>query len=120
MYRWYNPNTCGKEVGDCVIRAVSKGLNQDWQETYIDICILGLKMCDMPSSNSVWGKYLTDKGFFRKLTDFETVEQFCEKHPKGIYILATGSHVIAVIDGDYYDAWDSGKERITYYFEKGE
>ena len=23
MYRYYNPNPCGKAVGDCVIRAVS-------------------------------------------------------------------------------------------------
>lgn len=120
MYRRYNENPCGKKVGDCVIRAVSKGLDQDWQKTYIDICILGLKMCDMPSSNSVWEKYLTDNGFFRKTSNFETVQGFSEKHPKGKYILATGSHVIAVEDGDYYDAWDSGQEVITHYFEKGE
>ena len=120
MYRWYNANFCGKEVGDCVIRAISKGLDQDWQKTYIDICILGLKMCDMPSSNAVWEKYLTDKGYSRKWANFETVEHFCAEHPKGKYILATGSHVIAVINGDYYDVWDSGLQPIRYYFEKGE
>lgn len=120
MYRWFNPNSCGKEVGDCVIRALSKGLNKDWQQIHIDLCLLSFEMCDMPSSNEVWEKYLTDNGYFRKWANFETVEQFCEKHPYGEYILATGSHVIAVENGDYYDAWDSGKEKVRYYFEKGE
>lgn len=117
MYRWYNPNACGKKVGDCVIRAISKGLNKNWCEVYIDLCVYGLKMCDMPSSNSVWSKYLTDNGFFQKLTN-TTVKEFCEKNPKGTYILATGSHVVAVENGDYYDAWDSGEEVITSYFVK--
>lgn len=118
MYRRYNPNSCGKKVGDCVIRAVSKGLDQDWQKTYTEICLYGLKMCDMPSSNSVWGKYLTDNGYSQKMTNNITVKEFCEEYPKGKYILATGTHVIAVDNGDYYDAWDSGEEVITYYFEK--
>lgn len=117
MYRWYNPNSCGKKVGDCVIRALTKGLNKDWYEVYIELCLYGLKMCDMPSSNSVWKKYLTDNGYFQKLTNL-TVREFCEKHPKGKYILATGSHVIAVENGDYYDAWDSGEEELTSYFVK--
>jgi hypothetical protein len=25
-------------------------------------------------------------------------------------MLATGTHVVAVIDGNYYDTWDSGDE----------
>jgi hypothetical protein len=118
MYRRYNPNACGKKVGDCVIRALSKGLGKDWYRVYIELCLYGLKSCDMPSSNSVWGKYLTDNGFFQEMTNNITVRDFCEKHPEGTYILATGSHVICVIDGDYYDAWDSGEEEITSFFVK--
>ena len=37
-------------------------------------------------------------------------------HPKGIYVVATGSHVVAVVNGDYYDSWDSGDEIVAYYF----
>jgi len=120
MFKRYNPNPCGKKVGDCVIRAISKAAKQDWYTTYTELALYGLKCCDMPSSNSVWGKYLTDKGYFQETTPFIKTKEFCAKYPKGTYILATGTHVICVIDGDYYDAWDSGDEVITYYFKESE
>ena len=46
-----------------------------------------------------------------------TVEKFCWEHPRGLFLLATGSHVVAVENGDYYDAWDSGNEVPIYYWE---
>ena len=47
-----------------------------------------------------------------------TVEDFCREYPEGTYILATGTHVVTVIDGDYYDTWESGSEPIIYYWKK--
>ena len=41
-------------------------------------------------------------------------------NPEGKYLLATGTHVVTVIDGDYYDTWDSGDEIPIYYFTKEE
>jgi hypothetical protein len=46
------------------------------------------------------------------------VEDFCRDNPEGTYVLGTGSHAIAVIDGNYYDAWDSGREQPMYYYRK--
>ena len=57
MYKYYNPNPDGKMVGDCVIRAISKAINQDWEKTYVGVATQGLMMHDMPSSNSVWGSF---------------------------------------------------------------
>ena len=107
MYKYYNPNPLGKKIGDCVIRAISIILSKSWEETYMDIAMMGLKMCDMPSSNSVWGSYLQNLGFKRKAIDNTcpncyTVRDFCFDNPRGNFILATGEHVVAVIDGDYY------------------
>lgn len=68
-------------------------------------------MCDMPSANHVWGEYLETKGFvrspIREGEDF-TVSDFCHAFPHGTFILACVSHVVAVVDGHYYDTWDSG------------
>ena len=50
--------------------------------------------------------------------DYYTVQDFCIDHPKGTYVLGTGTHAVAVVDGYYYDAWDSGKEIPIYYFSK--
>ena len=82
-------------------------------------------MCDMPSANRVWGAYLRDKGFRRDLLpdecpDCYTVRDFCEDHPKGKYILAIEGHVVAVLDGKYYDSWDSGNETPIYYWKRKE
>ena len=38
MYKFYNPNPKNKFVGDCVIRAISKIENMDWDTTYLKIC----------------------------------------------------------------------------------
>ena len=44
-YIYYNPNPCGKHVGDCVIRAVSKIVNNDdWYKTYVEITTEGFRL----------------------------------------------------------------------------
>lgn len=119
----YNPNPTRKLVGDCVIRAISKILNKDWEDTYLDVVMKGYVMHDMPSSNDVWGNYLHDHGFKRYMIpdtcpDCYTVNRFCAENPDLTGILATGTHVIAVDGGNYYDTWDSGHEIPIFYWRK--
>lgn len=118
-----NPNPCKKIVGDCVIRALCVAENRKWQEIYIDLCMQGLEMCDMPSSNSVWKAYLCRKGYIMQpITAEQTVKGFADTHRYGIYVLCTGSHVVShvvtVIGGNYYDTWDSGDETPLFYLYK--
>lgn len=122
-YMRYNPNPSRKLVGDCVIRAIAKSLDKEWEDVYLDIVMLGLLMHDMPSSNDVWGTYLLKNGFKRYIIpdtcpECYTVAQFCEDNPDLTGILATGTHVIAVTDGNYYDTWNSGEEIPIYYWRK--
>ena len=121
----YNPNPAGEKVGDCVIRALSKALGQKWEETYIDLCVEGCLRCDLPSANAVWGAYLRRKGFEREIIpntcpDCYTVENFCADHPNGTYILALDGHVVSVVDGQYFDTWQSGREVPIYYWHRKE
>ena len=122
-YIYFNPNPEGRFVGDCVIRAISMALNQSWEKTYLDICQKGLSMHDMPSANRVWGAYLKDCGFTKHVIpdncpDCYSVREFAYDHPSGTYILGTGTHVVAVLNGNYYDSWDSGDEAPIYYFKR--
>ena len=126
MYIFYNPNPKGSNIGDCVIRALTKACDMTWDDVYLDLMLLGFAMKDMPSANHVWGTYLMQNRFQRfailkhigKCCNF--VSDFCNDHPKGTYVLATGSHVITIINGNYYDSWDSGREIPAYLFAKGD
>lgn len=123
-FKFFNPNPAGRSVGDCTVRAISKALGMDWYSTYTDLVAEGYHMCDMPTSNSVWGAYLRKMGWVRyhisnSCPECYTVEQFSNDHPEGTYILALSGHVICVHKGDYYDSWDSGQEIPLYYWTKG-
>lgn len=125
MYVFYNPNPEKKLTGDCVIRGICKLTGDDWETVYMHVIVQGYRMHDMPSSNVVWGAYLSTIGYSRHLIPEEcplcfTLREFCERYRSGRYLVATGSHVIAVVDGDYYDTWDSGDEIVLYYWRKEE
>lgn len=125
MWKEYNPNPCGRRVGDCTVRAITKALNVDWETAYALIVNAGFLMCDMPSTDSVWGAVLRQHGFIRKslpdeCPDCYTAEDFCKDHPKGIYVLGFGGHVATVVDGDIYDAWNSSHEIPQFVWYKKE
>lgn len=122
-YSYYNPNPARKSVGDCTVRAISKALGQSWDETYTGLCLQGYCMCDMPSANHVWGAYLREHGFRRRILpdecpDCYTVADFSADHPEGTYILAISGHVVCLKDGQWCDSWDSGGEVPVYYWER--
>lgn len=123
MWIFYNNNPESARVGDCTIRAIAKALGEGWEDTYIGVTVEGIRLHDMPSANRVWGAYLRYKGFTRKpleaiCPDCYTVADFAKAHPEGTYILALSGHVVCVIDGDWYDTWDSGEETPLYYWER--
>jgi hypothetical protein len=75
----------------------------------------------MPNSDSVWGAVLREEGFKRYIIpnscpDCYTVKDFCIDHPRGTYVLGTGGHVVTVVNGDYFDSWDSGEEVPIFYW----
>ena len=120
LHKHYNPNPTGGRVGDCTVRAICKATDQSWDRVYSHLSAYGIIKKDMPSANHVWGSYLRDQGFVRRLIEEDcTVEEFCREHPQGTYILAIDGHVVCAVDGFYYDSWDSGQEVPVYYWTKG-
>lgn len=123
-YKYYNPNPRhNNSVGDCTIRAVSKALNIPWETAYIDLVMQGYEIGDMPSSNVVLNSYLRSKWFRRNVVsnlcpDCYTFSVFAREHPKGTYIVCTGTHVACIKDGIIYDSWDSSDEVVIFYYER--
>jgi len=125
MYIYTNPNPSNRKTGDCVIRAIAILTNSSWEQAYMDLCKEGLLQADLPNANSVWASFLRKFGYERDVIsnscpDCYTIEDFAYDHPQGRYAVCTGSHVVAVMDGDIYDAWNSSNEIPAYYFYKEE
>jgi hypothetical protein len=112
MYRYYNANTQGNFVNDCVIRAISVAENMTWEETYDDLSRIAKKN----------GILLDDVNFIDPLLDYRYdriplpynmfVEDFVASHPKGVYLITMLGHITVVRDGIIYDTFDCRDRKI--------
>lgn len=123
MWVYYNPNPRGRVVDDCVIRAVAKALKMNWYEAFDELSKEAKFQADRLDANSVWDSYLLKMGFVRDILPNTcplcyTVSDFANDHPTGMYVLGTGTHAVTVVDGDYYDTWDSGDKVPIYFYRK--
>ena len=128
-YIYYQPNKkdLKDKFGDCQIRALSKALNCSWLEAFdkaISVCREEWVSLIFDAPVDVRSRMLKKLGFTyhgisnKKGSKRPTIDSFAKDHPKGIYICAVGHHEVAVVDGKYYDTWDSGDCCMYGYFEK--
>lgn len=123
--KYYNPNPTKKDDrADCVVRAMCKALDKNWDEAYIELCKLGLELKAMPNDNMTWKEYLERNGFVKhsikvvKGSRRPTVQSFAKDHKKGTFVLNVANHIVTVVDGYYYDTWDSGEKSLYGFYEK--
>ena len=121
MWIYANPNPDRKEVPDCVIRAICIALNKPWLEVSDELYSVARSQYSITSDDNIWGRYLYSLGFepfvlpavCPKCT---TIKEFTAMYPHGTYIIGTGYHAVAVLEGNYYDSWDSGNEIATFFW----
>lgn len=123
MYIPFNSNPMGRRTDDCVIRAVSMAFNIDWVDAYDLITDAGRKRFDMPEANHVWIGFLLEHGYVlhpiqNSCPDCYTIRDFCHDHPVGDYIVGTGTHVVAIKDGNWYDTFNSGDLVPVFFLER--
>ena len=56
----FNANPKNKLGCDCVVRAISTAMKEDWITVYRELCDLGAELYDMPFNKDVFGEYLID------------------------------------------------------------
>lgn len=131
-YVYFQPNDkdLKDKVGDCQVRALCKALNLSWLEAFdltIPICrelqTYGIFDCDLKRTKEA----MKTLGFEytgisnKKGSKRPTVLSFAQSHPHGRFILSVAGHVVACVDGRYYDTWDCGHKSLYGYYElKGE
>lgn len=128
--RWveYNPNPNNNtKANDCTIRAYCAAENLEWDAAYDIACRYGKELAFMPNDSSAVKHIVEEEfGYVRHKLSKEdrgekgmTVNDFAIKYNKGTYLVEVARHLVAVIDGEYYDSWDSGKKKIKGYYVKG-
>lgn len=125
MWIKYNANPVANRVEDCAIRAVAVALDISWEYAFDLIAKNAKEMGNVMHSNAVFGSVLRQHGFKRFIVpnscpDCYTLIDFCMDNPEGVYVVGLDSHVVAVIDGNYIDTWDSGNEIPIYYWKEME
>lgn len=123
MFVKYQPNPRNRKTDDCVIRALTKALGVDWDTASIYAIVQQIRDSDIYVKNYVWGNLLLRNGFTKhhlpdSCPDCYSIKDFCEDHKMGMYVLGTGDHVVTVVDGDYYDSFDSGEMIPIVYYRK--
>ena len=126
---YYQPNEkdLKDKYGDCTIRALSKALGVTWLEAF-DLTIPYCREYQTPNIFNLpcaIERTILDKLGFdytgisnKKGHKRPTVESFAKDHASGTYILNVANHEVAVVDGKYYDTWDSGRCSLYGYYTK--
>lgn len=125
-WKYYQPNKkdLKDKYGDCVIRALTKVMDKEWLEVFDELLPYARELQCNPNSKTCYTTFLTDKGFTyvgisnKKGTKRPTVQSFTKDHKEGVYFVTVANHVVAVVDGYFYDTWDSGDCCLYGYWIK--
>ena len=121
-FRFYNENPKSLvSAGDCVVRAIAKATGISWDEVYQNLCLVGLRVKDMPSSKRVYRRYLNNISKMEKQpwngNRKYTLTEFAEEFNRGTYVVSIANHLTVIIDGFIYDTWDCSQYTVGNYWE---
>ena len=125
-YTYYQPNSKDLKnlFGDCVIRAFSKTEDRSWVEIYDELVPIAREMQCMPNTKHAYVKWLKAHGYVytgisnKKGSKRPTVSGFATSHKQGRYVMVAANHLVAAVDGSFYDSWDSGEKCLYGYWQK--
>lgn len=125
-YKYYQPNK--KDIkdnyGDCVIRALTKAMEKDWLTVFEQLIPYAREKQCMPNGKPAYEEYLKDNDFvYKGISNAKgskrpTVQEFTLHHKEGTFVLRVANHLVACVDGLFYDTWDSGQKSLYGYWEK--
>lgn len=139
-FHFYNANPKNRITGDCCFRAMATALEQDYNQTVMEMAELMCKTGYALNDSKGEDRYLATKGWIKhpqpKKPDGTkyTGKEFCKElpylaHIHGNIIAHVGGHHIICIkevkcdDGVYrykvHDIWDSTDKCVGNYWTKG-
>jgi len=120
-FQKFNNNPLNKKDGDCVIRAISEGLNLDWLKVYDDLYLIGRDLKIIMSCQKCYMNYLKNYKMIVDKVEKGKKRLKVEDFNKGTYILGCANHLTIVKDGVLKDLWDCRKKAVyRYWIIKGD
>lgn len=122
----YNANPKERtNVGDCVIRALSKATGKSWDEVYDELYIIGKKKKRMMNDPHTYKEFLKNNNFTlcpaARDEDGKmiSVKEFSNNvNADTMYVIHTRKHLTVVFNGDIYDTWDTSYEKAGKFYSK--
>lgn len=120
----YNANPKNKKTGDCVIRAISTALNQDYWKTLDEMVEITKKTGYYMSEKEGYTAYLKSKGYEKQKMPKRpdntryTVEEFANELviPEYNYIIKVANHLTCLKGQDLYDTWNCSRKSVGNYW----
>ena len=117
MFIYYNANPSGDKLPDCVIRALSLGLNVDYNVVIWMLEDIGDAFACDELCVDCYSKLLTEVFCFEEYDGGgKAVEQIAEENPYDIVLIRTHGHLTCAVSGIIFDIWDCSKEECDRYW----
>lgn len=108
MYQYYNNNPLGRNVSDCVVRAIALATQHSWDDTYIYLSNYARNEGITFSEVEFINEYLSQhyERYCQKGEKVITVGDFSDLKLPGRWLVTMNNHITCVIDGVIYDTFD--------------
>lgn len=116
MYRFFNANSRGNFVNDCVVRAISVAEGKSWDKTYEELSYMAQEEGILLDDVNFVEDYL-DKRYDRQCHYSKTVGEFLDEFPQGVYLVTMKGHITVIMDGVLYDTFDCRDRRMWCAWE---
>jgi hypothetical protein len=113
-YKFLNLNPLGEREQDCVCRAISLALEEDYYTIENKLNLIG-DLFECEELCVCCYKHLLDYVYgLDRIEEFRgfVIEDFLDYKPSGTFLIRIEGHLTCAIDGEIYDIWDCSKETI--------
>ena len=113
-YKFLNLNPLGLREQDCVCRAISLALNEDYYTIKRKLELVG-ELFECEQLCVCCYKFLLDNVYnLDRIEECQgmTVNEFADFFPQGVYIIRVDGHCTCVIDTQLLDIWNCGNEIV--------
>ena len=118
-YKFLNLNPLGKREQDCVCRAISLALEEDYYVIQNKLSLVG-DLFDCDKLCLCCYKFLLDEVYnLNRIEEYQgfMIQDFIADNPKGTYLIRIEGHLTCVVDGKVYDTWNCLDKIIDVIWE---